>query len=179
MTSAPASVRATRAALASALVLGTLVSGLGAASAAPATEAVRPAAWGPCAADVLAEIPVAERTRVSCAIQEVPVDHSRPRGDKTGIIMMKRPANDASKKIGSLFINPGGPGGAGLIYGAYGGSFFTPEILEKFDLIGFDPRGVGRSAPLRCFRTQEEADAVNEGWFALDRKSTRLNSSHG
>ncbi|MDX3663526.1 alpha/beta fold hydrolase [Streptomyces sp. ID05-26A] len=164
----PASTRAVRVALVSALALGTVITGLGSASAQPeATSAVRPAAWGPCAADVLAEIPAAERTKVSCAVQAVPVDHSRPRGDSTGVVMMKRPAGDPAKKIGSLFINPGGPGGAGLIYSAYGSSFFTPEILEKFDLIGFDPRGVGRSAPLRCFRTQEEADAVNEGWYAL------------
>ncbi|MFJ5989466.1 alpha/beta hydrolase [Lentzea sp. NPDC092896] len=174
----PASTRAVRVALASALALGTVITGLGSASAqTEAASTVRPAAWGPCAADVLAEIPAAERTKVSCAIQAVPVDHSRPRGDSTGVIMMKRPAGDPAKKIGSLFINPGGPGGAGLIYSAYGSSFFTPEILEKFDLIGFDPRGVGRSAPLRCFRTQEEADAVNVGWYALPITKDEIASS--
>ncbi|WP_090105249.1 alpha/beta hydrolase [Lentzea jiangxiensis] len=173
-----ASTRAVRVALVSAVALGTVITGLGSASAQPGTtSAARPAAWGPCAADVLAEIPAAERTKVSCAVQEVPVDHSRPRGDSTGIVMMKRPAGDPAKKIGSLFINPGGPGGAGLIYSAYGGSFFTPEVLEKFDLIGFDPRGVGRSAPLRCFRTQEEADAVNVGWYALPTTSEEIASS--
>ncbi len=177
MTSTPALVRAVRVALISALALGTIVSGPGTASAQTEAAAVRPAAWGPCAADVLAEIPAAERTKVSCAVQEVPVDHSRPRGDSTGVIMMKRPAGDPAKKIGSLFINPGGPGGAGLIYSAYGSAFFTPEILEKFDLIGFDPRGVGRSAPLRCFRTQEEADAVNVGWFALPITKDEIASS--
>ncbi|GHH55865.1 peptidase [Lentzea cavernae] len=167
-----------RVALASALALGTVITGLGSASAQPeAASAARPAQWGPCAADVLAEIPAAERTKVSCAVQVVPVDHSRPRGDSTGIAMMKRPAGDPAKKIGSLFINPGGPGGAGLIYSAYGSSFFTPEILEKFDLIGFDPRGVGRSAPLRCFRTQEEADAVNVGWYALPITQDEIASS--
>ncbi|RDI25564.1 alpha/beta fold hydrolase [Lentzea flaviverrucosa] len=174
----PAATRAVRVALVSALALGTVITGLGSASAQPgATSAVRPAAWGPCAADVLAEIPAAERTKVSCAVQAVPVDHSRPRGDSTGVVMMKRPAGDPAKKIGSLFINPGGPGGAGLIYSAYGSSFFTPEILEKFDLIGFDPRGVGRSAPLRCFRTQEEAEAVNEGWYALPITKDEIASS--
>ncbi|MFD4642964.1 alpha/beta hydrolase [Lentzea sp. NPDC058436] len=173
-----ASTRAVRVALASALALGTVITGLGSASAQPETaSAARPAQWGPCAADVLAEIPAAERTKVSCAVQVVPVDHSRPRGDSTGIVMMKRPAGDPAKKIGSLFINPGGPGGAGLIYSAYGSSFFTPEILEKFDLIGFDPRGVGRSAPLRCFRTQEEADAVNVGWYALPITKDEIASS--
>lgn len=174
----PATSRAVRAALVSALTLGTVITGLGTASAQPeAASAVRPASWGPCAEDVLAEIPAAERARVSCAVQTVPVDHSRPRGDKTGIAMMKRPAGDPAKKIGSLFINPGGPGGAGMIYSAYGGSFFTPEILEKFDLIGFDPRGVGRSAPLRCFRTWEEAGAVAEGWYALPITKAEIDST--
>ncbi|WP_285641222.1 alpha/beta hydrolase [Lentzea sp. NBRC 102530] len=173
----PASTRAVRVALASALALGTVITGLGSASAQAEPASAKPAAWGPCAADVLAEIPAAERAKVSCAVQVVPVDHSRPRGDTTGVVMMKRPAGDPAKKIGSLFINPGGPGGAGLIYSAYGSSFFTPEILEKFDLIGFDPRGVGRSAPLRCFRTQEEAEAVNEGWYALPRTKDEIASS--
>jgi pimeloyl-ACP methyl ester carboxylesterase len=179
MTSTPAFTRAARVALVSALALGTVISGSGAAPALAQTKSAtgKPAAWGPCAADVLAEIPAAQRDKVSCAIQQVPVDHSRPRGDSTGIIMMKRPANDPAKKIGSLFINPGGPGGAGLIYSAYGSSFFTPEILDKFDLIGFDPRGVGRSAPLRCFRTQEEADAVNVGWYALPISKDEIASS--
>ncbi|MET8761579.1 alpha/beta hydrolase [Lentzea sp. NPDC004782] len=177
MTSTPAFTRAARVALAGALALGTVISGSGAAQAQPQSTTVRPAAWGPCAADVLAEIPAAQRDKVSCAVQEVPVDHSRPRGGTTGIIMMKRPAGDPAKKIGSLFINPGGPGGAGLIYSAYGSSFFTPEVLEKFDLIGFDPRGVGRSAPLRCFRTQEEADAVNDGWYSLPITEDEIASS--
>ncbi|SES04268.1 alpha/beta hydrolase fold [Lentzea xinjiangensis] len=154
--------------LASVLALGTVVPGPGTASAQAATG---PAAWGQCAADVLATLPASvtpeERARLSCAVQEVPVDHSRPRGEKTGIAMMKRPANDPSRKIGSIFLNPGGPGGSGLLRGAVAKNYFQPEVLDRFDVIGFDPRGVARSAPLRCFRTQEESDAVNSGWSAL------------
>ncbi len=157
--------------LASALALGTVVSGLGTASAQTESSAVRSAAWGQCAADVLATLPATvtpeERARLSCTVQEVPVDHSRPRGEKTGIAMMKRPANDPSRKIGSIFLNPGGPGGSGLIRGAIAKNYFQPQVLDRFDVIGFDPRGVARSAPLRCFRTQEESDAVNAGWSAL------------
>jgi pimeloyl-ACP methyl ester carboxylesterase len=164
-------VRVKRAALVSALVLGTVVSGLGTASAQSEASSVRPAAWGQCAADVLAGLPASvtpeERARLTCAVQEVPIDHSRPRGEKTGIAMMKRPANDPSRKIGSIFLNPGGPGGSGLLRGAVSKNYFGASVLDRFDVIGFDPRGVARSAPLRCFRTQEESDAVNAGWSAL------------
>jgi len=162
----PLASRARRAVLAATLVFGTVATGLsGGVAAAQDVDAqnletqgkAKPAEWAACAADVLAEIPVAERLKVSCTAYPVPLDHDRPRGDKLGIAMMKRPADDQANKIGSLFINPGGPGGAGLIYSAYGSSFFLPEIMKRFDLIGFDPRGVGRSNPLKCFKTQEEA----------------------
>ncbi|USX52430.1 alpha/beta hydrolase [Lentzea sp. HUAS12] len=169
-----------RVVLASALVLGTIVSGAGSASAEPAPS-VRPAAWGQCAADVLATLPSTvtpeERARLSCATQEVPVDHSRPRGEKTGIAMMKRPANDPARKIGSIFLNPGGPGGSGLIRGAIAKNYFQPAVLDRFDIVGFDPRGVARSAPMRCFRTQEEAAAVNDGWFSLPITQAEIASS--
>ncbi len=164
-------MRAVRAALATALALGTIVSGLGTASAQTEAAAVKPAAWGQCAADVLEGLPATvtpeERARLSCAVQEVPVDHSRPRGEKTGIAMMKRPANDPARKIGTIFLNPGGPGGSGLLRGAVAKNYFPASVLDRFDVVGFDPRGVARSAPLRCFRTKEEADAVNEGWHLL------------
>ncbi|WP_184688637.1 alpha/beta hydrolase [Saccharothrix tamanrassetensis] len=144
------------------MALGTAVSGLAATGTAVAQEAqgAAPVQWTKCADDVLAEIPAAQRERVTCANHPVPLDHRKPRGEKITIALMKSPATEPAGKIGSLFINPGGPGGAGLIYSAYGSSFFTPEIMKRFDLIGFDPRGVGRSAPLRCFKTQEEADEV-------------------
>ncbi|WP_329790259.1 alpha/beta hydrolase [Lentzea sp. DG1S-22] len=170
-----------RVALAGALVLGTIVSGPGTASAQADASSVRPAAWGQCAADVLAGLPASvtpeERARLTCAVQEVPVDHSRPRGEKTGIAMMKRPANDPSRKIGSIFLNPGGPGGSGLLRGAVAKNYFQPSVLDRFDVIGFDPRGVARSAPLRCFRTQEEADSVNEGWYSLPITKAEIGSS--
>ncbi|WP_394617527.1 alpha/beta hydrolase [Lentzea sp. JNUCC 0626] len=166
-----------RVVLASALVLGTIVSGVGTAQASP----VRPAAWGQCAADVLASLPATvtpeERARLSCAVQEVPVDHSRPRGEQTGIAMMKRPANDPARKIGTIFLNPGGPGGSGLIRGAIAKNYFGASVLDRFDVVGFDPRGVARSAPMRCFRTQEEAEAVNEGWYSLPRTAEEINST--
>ncbi|WP_170212146.1 alpha/beta hydrolase [Saccharothrix australiensis] len=144
------------------MVLGTAVSGLAATGTAIALDAqgAAPVRWTKCADDVLASIPEPQRARVSCAQHPVPLDHRKPRGERITLALMKSPATDQANRIGSLFLNPGGPGGAGLRYAAYGSSFFQPEVMARFDLIGFDPRGVGRSSPLRCFETQEEADAV-------------------
>jgi pimeloyl-ACP methyl ester carboxylesterase len=148
-------------ALALTLAVGAVMSGLvGIAAAEPETRGAAPIEWSTCAADVLAEIPAAQRDKVSCANHPVPMDHARPNGAKITVALMKRPAEDQANRVGSLFINPGGPGGAGLIYSAYGSSFFQPEIMKRFDLIGFDPRGVGRSSPLRCFKTLEEANEI-------------------
>lgn len=163
-------------ALVLALAAGTAASGLVGTGAAAAQEAqgATPIQWSACPADVLAEIPAAERTKVSCANHPVPLDHRKPRGEKITIALMKRPADDQAAKVGSLFINPGGPGGAGLIYSAYGGSFFQPEVMKRFDLIGFDPRGVGRSSPLRCFKTLEEAEEVFGRMSAIPLTRTQI-----
>jgi len=143
-----------------AVALGAAVSGLVPAAAQEAQGAAPPVQWTRCADEVLALIPAAQRERVSCANHPVPLDHREPHGEKITIALMKSPATDPAARIGSLFINPGGPGGAGLRYAGFGSSFFQPEVLRRFDLIGFDPRGVGRSTPLRCFETEEEAAAV-------------------
>jgi pimeloyl-ACP methyl ester carboxylesterase len=73
---------------------------------------------------------------------------------------MRRAATDQENRIGSLFLNPGGPGGSGYGMPLIGSAILEPKVLERFDLIGFDPRGVARSAPLRCFTTEEDAGAV-------------------
>ena len=78
-----------------------------------------------------------------CATAEVPRDYSRPHGEKIDLALIRRPASDRENRIGSLFFNPGGPGGSGvdLVRGA------PPAALAAFgrlyDLVGFDPRGVG------------------------------------
>ncbi|MFT7834868.1 alpha/beta hydrolase [Saccharothrix sp. BKS2] len=158
------------------LAAGTAVSGLVGTGSAAAREAqgATPVEWSTCAADVLAEIPEAQRTKVSCANHPVPLDHRRPGGPKITLALMKRPADDQANKVGSLFLNPGGPGGAGLIYSAYGSSFFQPGVMERFDLIGFDPRGVGRSSPLRCFETLEEAEEVFGRMSAIPLTRTQI-----
>ncbi|MER5865030.1 alpha/beta hydrolase [Kitasatospora sp. NPDC002040] len=136
-----------------ALVTGTAVT----ASAAPAEGSagqVAPVSWTPCNPDPSKPDPGI----FDCAVYPVPLDYAHPSGEKIGIAMMRRRAGNPAKRIGSLFLNPGGPGGSGYLWATT--TRFEARVTESFDLVGFDPRGVARSNPLRCFTTNEDADAV-------------------
>ena len=100
---------------------------------------------------------------LECATLQVPLDHAVPGGRKIGIALNRRRAGDAGRRIGSLLVNPGGPGVSGIenlpvILGR-----LSAEVKARFDVIGFDPRGVGQSAPVRCLPTAELA-----AYFAVD-----------
>ena len=86
-----------------------------------------------------------------CARLLVPFSYSQPGGDRFSLPVIKLPAADPAERIGALVINPGGPGGSGVQYALSARSEFTPRVLDRFDIVGFDPRGVGGSKPaLRC-----------------------------
>ncbi len=151
--------------LATALTAGTGLTGHPASAASaqhgPATPAAaEPLTWTRCPEDVLTGVPDEQRARLSCATLPVPVDHDDPGQGTIGLALMRRAADDPAHRIGSLVLNPGGPGGSGLRTPISAEGVLRPEVLARFDLVGFDPRGVARSAPLRCFTTAEQADAV-------------------
>jgi pimeloyl-ACP methyl ester carboxylesterase len=95
-----------------------------------------------------------------CATAVVPLDYDRPDGKQITLALARHPASDPSRRIGSLFINPGGPGGSGVDVVLEAGQFlYSDEVRARFDLVGFDPRGIIRSTPLRCYDTLDDASA--------------------
>jgi pimeloyl-ACP methyl ester carboxylesterase len=141
-----------------ALVAGSLSTGQAAANTeqAAATTAQSPVipklSWQPCGESAPA---------FECATAKVPLDYDHPRGATISLALTRIRATDPSRRIGSLFLNPGGPGGSGVGFvQAVGESLYSDEVRARFDLVGFDPRGVAGSNPLLCFDTQEQADAA-------------------
>jgi pimeloyl-ACP methyl ester carboxylesterase len=86
-----------------------------------------------------------------CATMQVPMDYAKPDGEEIGIAVLKVPAH--GDRIGSLVVNPGGPGGSGTQFAAAGSDQFGTELTDHFDIVGFDPRGVGHSDTLKCLST--------------------------
>jgi pimeloyl-ACP methyl ester carboxylesterase len=99
------------------------------------------------------------RQDFKCATLAVPIDYKNLSTGTFEIALLKYEAR-TSKKLGSLIVNPGGPGGSGVDYAYAAEYIFSPAILDRYDIVGFDPRGVSRSAPIRCL-TDKELDANN------------------
>ena len=91
-----------------------------------------------------------------CASLEVPLDYEDPTGDRIQLALLKVPTE--GDRIGSLVVNPGGPGASGTDYAAGASRVFRKPLLDRFDIVGFDPRGTGDSDPIDCL-TDEELDA--------------------
>jgi pimeloyl-ACP methyl ester carboxylesterase len=120
-------------------------------AAAPATAPPAPTvAWGSCGADAPAPF--------ECGTLTVPLDHRRPGGPTIGIAVIRRVAPDPAARIGSLVLNPGGPGGSGIDYTAAVYDRLPAELRSRFDIVSFDPRGVARSSGIECWdRAQYDA----------------------
>ena len=83
-----------------------------------------------------------------CATLEVPIDHDDPTAGTLELALARRLAGNPQERIGSLLLNPGGPGGSAIDWVERG--TLPRAVTDRFDLVGFDPRGVGRSTPLDC-----------------------------
>ena len=91
----------------------------------------------------------ADRTGFQCAKVKVPLDYSQPDGQTIEIAMKKHPATGSARR-GTLFANPGGPGYSGVDMVENNETEFSPTLNQAYDIIGFDPRGVGSSTPITC-----------------------------
>ena len=84
-----------------------------------------------------------------CATIQVPLDHADPAAGTVELALNRRPADDGSP-VGSLIINPGGPGASGVDYTPQVSAQLGDDVLATYDVVGFDPRGVARSEPVEC-----------------------------
>lgn len=115
--------------------------------------------WGQCTGTATnsAEAELFANPNLECASVEVPIDYDKPDGNQAQIALLRIPATGESE--GSVLVNPGGPGGSGTSLVASTSTLWQESpVIERFDIVGFDPRGIGGSTPaLDCY-TDEEYD---------------------
>ena len=97
-----------------------------------------------------------------CATLRAPLDYAHPKRE-IAVAMVRLPASKPDRRVGALIVNPGGPGGSGLDYARQARVRFTKPVRERFDIVGFDPRGVAESDPVRC-----QNDPETDTWLAAD-----------
>lgn len=127
--------------LAPALVVALMPVGAAAATGPPVPELE----WGPCEDEELEPGDPAE-----CATLTVPIDWDDPDGETIELALARRAAENPDERIGVLIDMPGGPWGSGVDNVLFGSEDFSEEVRERFDLVGFDPRGAARSHPVVC-----------------------------
>ncbi|MFD1538145.1 alpha/beta hydrolase [Nonomuraea guangzhouensis] len=177
------------------VTLATTAAACMSAPAKPAVDgdvgAAQQIAWGPCT-DIKrpnGQKPARQDTSVRCGKLAVPLDYAEPDGDKIEIALIKLPATDQSKRLGSLVFNFGGPGGSGVDTLDQAAKSLT-SLRTRYDLVSFDPRGVERSSGVRCGdgremdefmaldtlpdneQTREEGDAANKKFADLCEKNS-------
>jgi pimeloyl-ACP methyl ester carboxylesterase len=118
------------------------------ASATPAPEA----ATQPPAASLPPPQPITweDCDSFECAEFAVPLDYSEPGSGELTLSLVRLPAGDADERIGPLFLNPGGPGGSAIEFLRQVAFAIPAEVKQRFDVVAFDPRGVGASSPILC-----------------------------
>jgi pimeloyl-ACP methyl ester carboxylesterase len=160
--------RPRRSVTAAALILTTLLSYGPSPARADLTLGVPPSGRYHSAATITWE-PCPEDAKAQCGTMRVPADWTKPYGPSIELTLARRPAVDKARRVGVLMVNPGGPG-ASAVNQALDTEFFGDEVERRFDIVGIDPRGVGRSAPILCAQDLVDAKpsplATNESEFA-------------
>lgn len=119
-----------------------------------------PVEWGTCSNATLNAV------GAQCGFVTVPLNYDKPKGTKIKLAVSRVQHNPDVTSQGPILINPGGPGGSGLIYAAIGQLWFPQDVSESYDWIGFDPRGVGSSVPsLSCI---SDFDGYNRPAYVPD-----------
>ncbi|WP_420081987.1 alpha/beta hydrolase [Streptomyces sp. JL4002] len=141
---------------------------------APASASALPAAPSPPPSPAPSPAPSATVPRLDwspcrpgspydCATAKVPLDHAEPAGRTIDLAVVRRQATDPDRRVGTLFVNPGGPGGPGTVQVPQNYDSLPQEVRERFDIVSWDPRGIGNSTAVNCFDSPEEARAWAAG----------------
>lgn len=135
----------------------------------------QPLSWGPCGPYATSDDDRAtfQDRGLECARLTVPLDYAHPQGPTATLGLLRKPATDAAERIGSLVMNPGGPGASGMSSAAgMTDQVSASGVGKRFDLVGFDPRGIAASQPqARCLtdrewdgaRTENDSDSSPSG----------------
>ncbi|MFD7025676.1 alpha/beta hydrolase [Promicromonospora sukumoe] len=104
---------------------------------------------------------------LDCATVEVPLEYAEPDGEQVALSVVRHRATDPDRRIGSLFVNPGGPGvpASEMVRSIDAGGEtgpFSADVVSRFDVVGMDPRGVGESDAVRCLTDEQRADQAAE-----------------
>ncbi|MDX3851001.1 alpha/beta hydrolase [Streptomyces sp. AK02-01A] len=97
-----------------------------------------------------------------CATMKAPLDYAKPNGTQINLAVARKKATGPGKRIGSLLVNPGGPGGSAVGYlQGYAGIGYPAPVRARYDMVAVDPRGVARSSPVECL-SGKEMDAYTQ-----------------
>ena len=91
-----------------------------------------------------------------CATLKVPIDYTNKTAGTFNIAVIRYRDTSQHNRLGSLVINPGGPGVSGVEYALNAQYIVNPSVLERYDIVGFDPRGIGSSTPINCLNAAEK-----------------------
>ena len=137
----------------------------GTAAASPAQPRVPALHWAACG------------DGFECTTATVPLDYDHPGGPAISLALIRLPATDQRHRIGSLLTNPGGPGQSGVdSIRSTPANAYPPGMRARFDIIGFDPRGVARSTPIQCFASDQARSRFFAGvpLFPITRREQAL-----
>ena len=141
-------------------------------STPPTTNAVssEKIIWSPCLDDPAG--------KSECGQLAVPFDYDDPNVGSFTLFLTRLPATDGANKIGSMLVNPGGPGFGGSSVAKDAQYYFSSELLDRFDIIGWDPRGTGKSTPaINCIDQYDEYFGIDSTPETPDEKQAIIDAS--
>ncbi|MFE7189158.1 alpha/beta hydrolase [Kitasatospora sp. NPDC057541] len=131
--------------------------------------------WAACAPDAKAAAQKIDISLMKCGKLRVPLDYTNPSGEALDLAVIKNPAAKQDQKLGSLMVNPGGPGASGVDMVKTFDKDFQGTLHNRFDIVGWDPRGTGESSPVTCL-DDKQRDAANGKDSPLDPAAAKAES---